>query len=149
MIYFELKRKDDVLGTNLEKCPFDTFSFLPEMGKSRKLELNGVRYVLYADEHEDMQAIMVVEGDKDLFKSLKLRRSLLPVMENILHRTANFNVERAHDYAHSVNTLHGKMKQKIEEYADPEEFYGATYADVHERIKSKVLSGKGKFNKDA
>ena len=140
MIYFELKRGSDVLGTNLERCPFDTFRLLPEIGKSRKLEIHNVGYVLYVDEYEDIQSVIVVEGDKDLFKSLKLRKSLLPAMENILHRTANFNVERAHDYAHSVNTLHGKMKQKIEEYADPEEFYGATYADVHERINSKVSS---------
>lgn len=142
MMYFELTQKGDVLGSNLGGCPFNASEFLPEVGKSRKLRLNGIEYVLYADEdeYEDIHSVVVVADDADLSKSLRLRKALLPAITDIFHRAAKHNVERAHDYAHSVNTLHGKMKQELEEYTDPEEFYGTTYADVHNRIKLKILS---------
>ena len=138
MIYFELQQRNDILGTNMNKCPFDISKLSLEVGKSKKLKYNDVEYIIYKDEYEDIYSVIIIEGDKDLFKSQRLRKSILPVMMGIFHHTAKFNIERANDYAHSVNTLHGKMKQKIEEYADPEEFYGETYADVHEKIKSKI-----------
>ena len=140
MIYFKLQQGDNILGTNIEKCPFDIFEVPQKIGISKKWEHNGIEYIVYADKNEDMHSVIVVEGDKDLSRSQKLRKSLLPTVTNIFLHTAKANVERVHDYVHSVNTLHGKMKQEIENYTDPDEFYGETYADVRERIKSKVSS---------
>lgn len=140
MIFFELSQRGDILGTNLGDCPFDVSKLTLEVGRSAKWRHNGVEYVVYTDELEDVRSVIVVEGDKDLSKSPRLRKSLLPALANIFHDAVKANVARANDYTHSVNTLHGKMKQKIEGYAEPTEFYGETYADVRERIKSKIAS---------
>ena len=140
MMYFELKKENNILGTNFHKCPLNADGISCEVGKSKKLEHDGVEYVAYMDESENINSVIVIEGDKNLSKSSRLRKSLLPAMANILHHAAKSSVEHVNDYVHSVNTLHGKMKQKIEEYAGPEEFYGETYKDVHERIKSKIAS---------
>lgn len=140
MIFFELKKGGDILGTNLGECPFDVSKLSLGVGRSKKWKHDGVEYVVYIDELEDVCSVIVVEGDKDLSKSIRLRKALLPVLANIFHHAVRANVARANDYTHSVNTLHGKMKQKIENYAEPTEFYGDTYADVRERIKSKIES---------
>lgn len=140
MIYFEVQNsKGNILAGNMhefierskfEKCK----NFLNSRdGKG----LKGACEVI-----EDMSVWVVVKDESDLLNSSKLFNKTFSLYKTVALGVWEYHKKQINAHKHTLETIQGQIRQKIETFADDKEFYGDTYSDSVDNISILVVRDK-------
>lgn len=145
MIYFEVQNsKGKVLAGNMQefsrRADFEnrkTFSKVNH-GKGLKSDYKVVG---------DINVWVVVENDSDLLSSTKLFNKTFSLYSTVALGVWEHHKMQINAHKHTLETIQGQIRQKIETFADDQKFYGDTYSDSINNI-SELIEGDEKAASD-
>lgn len=138
MIYFDIRNKEDeIIVSNIKKCSYcNAFSnarnsFIKDGGKSIKSGF---------EEFKNVSVWIIVEDDCDLLKSSKLFRRTMRIYGEMAESYLQFYLHKIRAHSHTLRSIQGKMKQKIESLAKKKDFRGQNYSESKIKISEKIAS---------
>lgn len=142
MIYFQVKNSNgNIIAGNMHD-----FLRCKEFEKNKNYfnYRNGEGIKSVEENFEDCSIWFVVEGRDDLLKSAKLFLKTLNVYKIAALDVWRYHKTQIDSYSHTITTIQGQIRQKIEGFANDDKFYGDSYSDsiesISEHIKSDIMS---------
>ena len=136
MIYFEVRDKNNgkIIIENISR--FDCPLCLKE-NKNQTLRKEGIksRY----EEYGLFSLWFVADRDSDLLRSNSLFNKTMKMYANLAEIFWAYYIEKLKMQSHTLRTIHGQMKQKIEGVAEKKNFRGIDYAESKLKI-SHIIS---------
>lgn len=83
---------------------------------------------------------IIVIDEPDLANSSKRFNILFSVFAKASTALLPYYVEKIKAHSHTLRTIQGQMKQKMEGFAEPKDFRGESYSEQKNNIKLKVIS---------
>jgi len=125
MIYYEITdAAGKILAGNMQG-----FVERPRYENSKNFveHQNGLGFKGVFEQVENINIWVVVQNDKDLLKSQKLFRIAMDLYREIALGIYRQYKNEMNAYAHVLNTIQAQMKQKIDDFADGNDFSGETF----------------------
>lgn len=135
MIYFEVRKENgDIIASNMQECPYLT---LIEDKANVTLRDKGIKSV-YSN-IDGVNVWMVVDKDeKDLLNSNRLFNKTIKTHAILAKQLLDYYFGKIRVHSHTLRSIQGKMKQKIEGLATKDDFRAGSYAESKEKIGKKV-----------
>lgn len=136
MIFYQVKNKEGkILAENMQE-----FSRREEFenNKSFSINKNGQGLKGSYEFLDNISIWIVVENENDLLKSSKLFKKTFVLYRTIALELYGRYKKDVDTYSHVLNTIQAQMKQKLEDFADQELFYGDTYEDSVKKISDTI-----------
>ena len=134
MMYFEIRKKNgEIVASNISACPHLSL-FQEDRNRSFKHRMlrSGYR------EFELVSVWLIVEKEKDLIKSSKLFNKLLSSLANMSGILLDYYLSKIRIHSHTLRSIQGKMKQKIDGLATREDFQGKNYSESKGKIVKRI-----------
>lgn len=135
MIYFEVRKENgDIVASNMQECPY-----LALIGDKVNLTLRdkGIKSVF--SNIDGVNVWMVVDKDeKDLLNSNRLFNKTIKTHATIAKQLLDYYFGKIKVHSHTLRSIQGKMKQKIEGLATKDDFRAENYAESKEKVGKKV-----------
>lgn len=138
MIYFEVKDYNGkILAGNMQE-----FSKRNEFENNKTFSKNkdGRGLKGACEKIDNLSVWIVVENDSDLLKSAKLFKKTFGVYKKVASDVYIQYKKEINAYAHILNTIQAQIRQKIDNFADSQKFYGEIYSDSIKNI-SDIIAG--------
>jgi|GEM_PF-2244020 len=134
MIYFEIKRENgDIVASNIRKCPyFDLFQ------KERNLTLRSKQLKSAVKKYGSISIWLIVESEENLLRSNRLFNKMMDLHAMLVHNFSEYYFSKIRVHSHTLRTIQGKMKQKIDGLAAKKDFQGKDYSESKKNIIKKV-----------
>lgn len=140
MIYFEIKNKGGkIIAGNIQE-----FSRRVEFEDNRTFahHKNGIGIKGVAVAEEDINVWLVVENEPDLLRSGKLFQKTLSIYKRVASDIWKQQKSQFEAHAHMLTTIQGQIGQRMEGFADADEFYGETYSDSVNNITQLIKNNE-------
>ncbi|MEX1014231.1 MAG: ATP-binding protein [Candidatus Paceibacterota bacterium] len=137
MIYFEVRKENgDIVASNMQECPF---LFLIGDNKNITLRDKGIKSVF--SNADGVNVWMVVDKDeKDLLNSNRLFNKTIKTHAVLSKELLNYYFGKIRVHSHTLRSIQGKMKQKIEGLVSKDDFRAENYAESKEKVGKKISS---------
>ncbi len=136
MIYFEVQNNSGkILAGNMHE-----FSMRSEFENSKIFSdvKNGKRLKGAFESIDDIRIWVVVEDDSDLLRSAKLFKKTFNLYKVISLGVWEHHKSQLNAHKHTLETIQGQIRQKIDTFADSQKFYGDTYSDSVDNISALI-----------
>ncbi len=136
MIYFEVQdRKGKILAGNMQEFS-DRKVF--ENGKIFSKHQRGIGLRSAFESIGDIDVWVTVKDEKDLLLSSKLFNKTFELYKIVSLAIYDHHKKEIGAYAHMLETIQAQIRQKIDNFAVQDEFYGETYQASVKNIQSIV-----------
>jgi signal transduction histidine kinase len=134
MIYFEIKNNlDEVLASNIYLFP-KRESFDNDKNKVIRDQKLKSAFV----ERDGMSIWFVVQDESDLLNSNRIFNKTLDAYLAMSTSFFEYYHSKIQAHSHTLRSIQGKMKQKIDGLASKKDFQGENYSESKEKIKKKI-----------
>jgi signal transduction histidine kinase len=135
MIYFEVRKENgDIIASNMQECPYLT---LIEDKANVTLRDKGIKSV--SSNIDGVNVWMIVDEDeKDLLNSNRLFNKTIKTHAVLAKQLLDYYLGKIRVHSHTLRSIQGKMKQKIEGLATKDDFRAESYAESKEKVGKKV-----------
>lgn len=136
MIYFEVRQQKsgNLVASNMQACPHLA---LLAQNKNVTLRSQGIKSVSTAV--DDLSIWLVVDGaEQDLLNSNRLFNKTLKIYANLSSELLDYYLGKIKVHSHTLRSIQGKMKQKIDGLASKDDFRAENYAESKQKIGSKI-----------
>ena len=140
MIYFEVKQKSgEVVASNIQKCPH-----LSMFKENRNMTIRDKNLKSAEGEYNSVSVWLIVDGEQDLLRSNKLFKKTMKIYADMSHDFFEYYFSKIRVHSHTLRSIQGKMKQKIDGLATKKDFHGKDYAESKSNIAEKIKSNMDK-----
>ncbi|EKE05883.1 MAG: hypothetical protein ACD_19C00168G0005 [uncultured bacterium] len=130
MIYHEIRVSGEIIASNVRKfVGYETLKNLPQ----KKSKSDSIR----SEEKEFENGLtmwLVVENESDIINSNRLFSKTFSIYENIVPPLFDYYLEKIRVHSHTLRSIQGKMKQKIDGLASKKDFRAKNYKKSKEKI---------------
>lgn len=142
MIYSEVRNKDgEIIFSNVRECIyFDRL--VNEKNSIIKAGIKNIKSKI--DCFGDISVWLIVEGDSDLLKSSKLFKKTMRIYGEMSNLFLEYYLHKIRAHSHTLRSIQGKMKQKMDGLASKKDFRGQNYAESVKSISNKVTNNVNK-----
>lgn len=134
MIYFEVKNKlDEVLASNMH-----LFSKRELFDYDKNKAIRSQRLKSAFVERDGVSVWFVVEDENDLLNSNRVFNKTLDAYAVMSASFFEYYHSKIQAHSHTLRSIQGKMKQKIDGLASKKDFQGENYNESKEKIRQKI-----------
>lgn len=144
MTYFEVRNKNgEIIISNMQKCKYwESFGH----DKNRSIKMDGKNIRSGQCDFDDGSVWLIEEDNKDLIKSTKLFKRTMRIYGEMAGSFLDYYLHKIRAHSHTLRSIQGKMKQKVDSLAKKEDFRGQNYLESKNKIAEKV---RGDVDKSA
>lgn len=136
MIYFEIRKNNgEVVASNIRKCPHILL-----FNENRNVTISEKSLKSVEGKFGSVSVWLIVDNEKDLLKSNKLFKKTMNIYAGLSHDFFEYYFSKIRVHSHTLRSIQGKMKQKIDGLADKNDFRGKDYAESKSNIAKKITS---------
>jgi len=140
MIYFEVKNNlNEVLATNMHG-----FSGREQFKSDKNVTDRKNKLKSSYLEKDNVSVWLVVEDETDLLNSNRLFNKTMNAYVTMAHSFSNYYHSKIQAHSHTLRSIQGKMKQKIDGLASKADFQAQNYGESKEKIKEKISANLDK-----
>lgn len=135
MIYFEVRKENgDIIASNMQECPYLTL-----IGDKTNITLRhkGIKSVFSNIDGVDVWMVVDKE-EKDLLNSNRLFNKTIKNHATLAKQLLDYYFGKIRVHSHTLRSIQGKMKQKIDGLATKDDFRAESYAESKEKIGKKI-----------
>lgn len=138
MIYYEVRNKsNEIIISNIQKCKYYVNFSEHKDGIIR----DGNRSIKSGfSNFQNVSVWIIVEDDQDLIKSPKLFKRTKRIYGEMAESFLEFYLHRIRAHSHTLRSIQGKMKQKIDSLARKEDFRGQDYSESKKKISAIIVN---------
>ena len=134
MIYFEIRQKGgEIIASNIQEC-----SHLSLFKENRDKTIPVKNLKSATGEYDSVSVWLIVENEVDLLRSSKLFKKTMKIYANLSHDFFEYYFSKIRVHSHTLRSIQGKMKQKIDGLASKKDFHGKDYAESKGNIAKKI-----------
>lgn len=134
MIYFDIRQKDgEVIASNIQEC-----SHLHLFKENRNKTIPDKNLKSATDKYDSVSVWLIVENEIDLLRSNKLFKKTMKIYAILSRDFFEYYFSKIRVHSHTLRSIQGKMKQKIDGLASKKDFHGKDYAESKDNIVKKI-----------